>query len=436
MMIFIYFYKRISKLKSKSIMKTKYRFFFSLLCMLAELSIYAQPHQEFVVTLAPQTVTYNRLGVFPNVIFVNPGTAYDENNKRLFFQGRDYSGWTLYTVDVLTGDTIYQINNFTPAAGSTITYMCYDNLTDTLYGLHFYSVNNQTICSFCWIDPSTGTYQVKSAIPNTFPGYYEYAYDELNHRFFFTGVDSNLGNMFYVIDAHTGNIEYSTVLNHSFHYLNFNNVTGHLYALVDSVSWTSTQIDTIDIATGQPHHLYSLPSLPYQVTYRCRTAVMDEPNGHFLFVARTYNQPDSLYTYDLQSNTVIDRKFYSYDPTGTLYAPENILGYCHDRQTNTIYGIHWGISESLSQNIYSFEENSDLSIAPNPTHTQTTIRTIKPCHNAKIAVHNAIGDLVELPIMLQSNSIEIETSHLDSGIYFISINFGDGSTVIKKLIVD
>lgn len=395
------------------------------------INVFAQTHHEYAVRFDPQNVSYSRLNMFTPVN-VDACTAYDKNGKRLFWQGKTSStDWTLYTVNVLTGAIIYQSTPFT-SGSYYITLMKYDNSTDTLYGIYQNGAFNQDSCFFCWIDPQTGAIHKKNYFPGIgYPATYECAFDELNHLFIFLAADTTNVKRIYVVDARTGNMLNNFVAGITISALNFNNTNGHLYAIADSATWQDIRLDTINLAAGTHHHLVSLGN---HYTVSRRTSTIDEASGHFIYVASVYPQHDTIFTVDLQTNTIIDRKLFPFDPTGQQAAAENILGFNYDEGLNAIYAIHWGVDSLEAVNDLS--GGTSFEMYPNPASQQTIIYPGKTYDESVVVVCNALGEIVLSQTSRNASAIELKTDALAAGIYYVSLTCDGEKRATKKLVID
>lgn len=405
--------------------------FFPFLVLLIASHAFSQTQHEYAVSFNPQNVTYNRLQIFPNVATVNSCTAYDQNHKLLFFQGSPT--WTLFTVDVVTGNIVHQVNNFTPM-NPQVGMMFYDNTVDTLYGLYFDGTFNQMYCAWSWIDPASGAIHVKDTLPYiSAPLWWEGTYDEIDHRFMFVGYDTVNAHHLYTVDAFTGNVLSSPPENYTVSDLAFDNANGRLYAVVDSATWQNSRFDSIEPATGIHHPLLALNNC---YVYSRRTVAIDESSGNYIFVARTYPQADSIYTIDLQTNTLIDQKLYPFDPSGQVSTAENILGYNFDESLNTIFAIQWGHDSSIVEGENAVQQESRFALYPNPAAAKTVIYPGRPYRDASVIIRNTLGEIVLSANYADNMPVEIETAGFAPGIYFVSLVCDGENCGTQKLLVN
>jgi hypothetical protein len=80
--------------------------------------------------------------------------------------------------------------------------------------------------------------------------------------------------------------------------------------------------------------------------------------------------------------------------------------------------------------------SSKISITPNPANNYVNIRVPNVNNNAKITLHNTVGQVVYSKTYNNSNNINdrIDISKFNSGIYFVEIINGSKSS-IEKLVI-
>ena len=90
--------------------------------------------------------------------------------------------------------------------------------------------------------------------------------------------------------------------------------------------------------------------------------------------------------------------------------------------------------------INELEENTNVSIFPNPTNKNVTTLTLDLAEKSTITVtiFNALGQNIEEvfngELQQGENKLKVRTSNLSNGLYYININIGN-KTITKKLIV-
>lgn len=199
--------------------------------------------REYLVSIDPATGIHTHIDSIPALhwIVVDPGyTAFDETHGRFLLKGYDdFFNSYLYTIDVATGDVLSNIA-FPVLAdpGDMMFELQYDNSTDSLYALYWdYSDSTEYLVS---VNPMTGSYIVLYPIPGVAattsnPNYT--TFDEVHHRYFFKGLDTNGYGRLYCINVVTGIVEYQPIFpivptpGDNVIELTCDNSTGTLYAL-------------------------------------------------------------------------------------------------------------------------------------------------------------------------------------------------------------
>lgn len=108
--------------------------------------------------------------------------------------------------------------------------------------------------------------------------------------------------------------------------------------------------------------------------------------------------------------------FYGYD----LYTTGNVRLYLDDFKFEKI--VNTGMNEISQKSIQMF---------PNPAQNQIRLQTIKPLKSVKIL--NANGAIV-FENKTNTKDLNLDVSHLSSGLYYVQMNFGS-SIAIRKLII-
>ncbi|MBL0032589.1 MAG: S8 family peptidase [Bacteroidetes bacterium] len=112
--------------------------------------------------------------------------------------------------------------------------------------------------------------------------------------------------------------------------------------------------------------------------------------------------------------------------------PDNNWGYGKVNAYASVRGCNIGIDEMY--------ESIDFSLYPNPSSANTSIQydlaSIGKFGKASITISNSIGSVVKnISLKLISNSLEIPSGELNSGIYFCTLKI-DGETIrTQKLII-
>ena len=321
-------------------------------CLLLIAVSHAVAQYEFLTTLDYNTLTINRIGNIPGVTWINGvSSTYDQNNQRFFFLGNAnrVAPWYLYTMDAVTGTTIYSPVCPSGMSGQ-IAGMQYDNAVDTLYGIYL----NGGSGSVCWIDPSTGSVHPKKSIPG-YVGFSWNAYDTKDH-FYILGNGADI----LVIDAFTGSVIYnpSASLAH-FSNMMYDNLTGKLYG-IDLGNGSFPQFDSITISTGVSHVISNLPAMV--IPSSIFTFSIDEQAGKYIFVGTDPPTVDCfsnyLYVLDINSGAVLSKTLYPYLQNTTDPTDENLIEFSFDNTRGKLYALNWHPPGS---------PNSSLNIVASPT---------------------------------------------------------------------
>lgn len=329
------------------------------------LTIIAQPHREFLVTVDYSPFTYSRLDSIPGVYWVQDGSAYDENSKRFFFQGTDINQSlpnTLYVLDANTGNVITQnLLGANLGPGYRIACMQYDKSVDTLYCLAFAG----TSFSFGWIDPLTGFVTIRSALPMITGYAVGISAIDVNHHYLFAECVTSNGIELFAFYTMTGTVAYRNPVS-TIAYLEYDNTNNHLYGI-----GAPGQLDSIDYTTGT---LYPIGSITQLGLYQSGISAINETTQEFIFAALcSSNATDSLFVLNMQTGALINRYDYNY-ANGANPALENIVFYRMDQQTQILYALNWGIDSGHVNPDNVQEINRPLiNVYPNPATDQITI---------------------------------------------------------------
>jgi gliding motility-associated-like protein len=323
-----------------------------LVCLLVIAGSHAVAQYEFLATLDYNNLTINRIGNTPGVTWINGvNSTYDQNNQRFFFLGNAnrVAPWYLYTIDAVTGATIYNPLCPTGMSGQIIGLQ-YDNAVDTLYGIYFSNGSG----AVCWIDPSTGTVHPKKNIPG-YIGTVGSTYDTKDH-FYITGDGTDL----LVIDAFTGSVVYNSpaTLTHVSNMM-YDNLTGKLYG-IDLGTGSFPRFDSITISTGALHVISNLPAMVLQSTLT--TFSIDELAGKYIFMGTDPPTVDCfsnyLYVLDIHSGAVLSKTPYPFYQSPTEFTVENLIEFSFDNTRGKLYALNWHPPGN---------PNSSLNIFASPT---------------------------------------------------------------------
>jgi|GEM_PF-6646847 len=328
--------------------------FFTTLLLVALTPLFSLAQNEYLATLNYNTLAINRIANIPGMTYISIGTTYDPNNKRYFFLGSAVNGppWSLYTINAVTGAIIS--NPLCPSgnAGGTIEGLQYDYGTNTLYGIW---LQNGAPVSFVSINPANGTPNVISTL-NNYQGYSQSTFDTKDHRYIVTS-----GADLLVIDAATGAIVYdqpAAVVPD----MVYDNTTGKLYGINPEPGRPVEDFVSISLSTGTITPISFLPAMYIPQT---GSVTIDEHNGKYVFVAGALLPSgcvmDSIYTLDVNTGAVLSRQRYIYGQ-GSAIGEENLLEFCFDNNTSTLYALNWfpPASQTLTPSI-------TITASANPT---------------------------------------------------------------------
>ena len=118
--------------------------------------------------------------------------------------------------------------------------------------------------------------------------------------------------------------------------------------------------------------------------------------------------------------------------------PYGIAGEWNDIDiTNTLYYvIEYDSSAATGFNQLLLPTN-DLCLYPNPAKQQlniTTSQTLNPI--VSIEVYNTVGAILRRDIESRESTITLDVSGIETGMYFVNIQFVNGATLTKKFILN
>lgn len=191
----------------------------------------------------------------------------------------------------------------------------------------------------------------------------------------------------------------------------------------------------------------------YNLIYKCDYAMFIKPSvddtvslapNNIVFANNTISNPDSARLYSIHP---------TFNPVGS-YIDSNCV------YTNGVWQCYSGspVSYAACKSFYgidsyscekSFNEtcenlinaiNSELPfenrylLFPNPAHGSITIETSYLFTNAEIHMYNTIGQEVFMKKDVYGKSIQIDTSNLENGFYFISVKNGKTTISLKFIL--
>lgn len=384
---------------------------------------FAQPHREFLATVNYSPFNYTRLDSIPGVYYVQDGSAYDENNKRFFFQGTDINQTlpnVLYVLDVNTGNVITQnLLGANLGPGYRIACMQYDKSVDTLYCLAF----TGTSFSFGWIDPLTGIVTLRAALPMITGYAIGISALDVNHHYLFAECVTSNGIELFVFHTFTGAVVYQNPVS-TIAYLEYDNTHNHLYGI-----GAPGQLDSINYTTGT---LFPIGSVTQLGLYQTGISAINETAQEFIFAALcSSNASDSLFVLNLQTGAPINRYDYNYANAANP-ALENIVFYRMDQQTQILYALNWGIDSShVNPDNVQETERPVVSVYPNPAADQITISEAHLYDYLKI--YDANGKLSFVIQTLRRNTFDI--GFLAAGQYTLELESDEHVKARTQLVV-
>jgi len=295
---------------------------------------------QYVATMNYSSLSVNRLVHVPGIMWVvGDNSTYDANHQRFFFQGNAtrVAPWNLYTVDVAAGVILYSpVCPSTNSTAGNIFGLQYDNATDTLYALYL----TTTTGSFCWIDPATGTVNIIRTIPGL-NNYIACTFDTQHHRYI---VVSN--SQLWVLDAATGAVLSNPIFSPATGQVSlpqYDNLTGHLYAICNSAPLSPFQFDSVGLNNGVFYPISAILP-PMTLPSGLGTVTIDETAGKYIFLgtdppsACIYN---NLYVLDIGTGAILSKTLYPYAQGTSVPTDENVLEYSFDNQRETLYALNW-----------------------------------------------------------------------------------------------
>jgi gliding motility-associated-like protein len=310
-------------LNRNSVFKTFFLIYINLLVVHQAAAQY-----EYLATLNYSNLSLSRIANITGVTWITNNSTYDKNNRRFFFQGNAtrVTPWNLYTIDAVTGATLFNPACPSSSIGGQIYGLQYDNTNNVLYVLH--QIAGTTY--FSSVDPTTASIIHITPIPN-YIGYSQSTFDE-NDQFY---IVSN-GNDLVVIDVVKGVI-INNLPNANLNDLVFDNLTRKLYGI--KYGW---QFDSVSLSTGYVNFISNLPplSLPQSYAY-----TIDEKSGKFIFLGA--DPPSAacisnyLYVLDINTGSVISKTMYPYAQNLASATDENFIDFSFDNNTETLYGLNW-----------------------------------------------------------------------------------------------
>jgi hypothetical protein len=160
-------------------------------------------------------------------------------------------------------------------------------------------------------------------------------------------------------------------------------------------------------------------------------AVVSSSGNTLIVKGSATNQPDSLYIFwgDGDStlyNTPNTDISHTYSNTGPWNVCLIAYGFC---------GIEDTCMNNLYSGIYPTENTIELmmNVYPNPFNDRLNIELTKNINNGEIYIFDMLGKQV-YSSQFSGKQININTSELMKGFYFIKLTSSEGSVIVKKLV--
>jgi gliding motility-associated-like protein len=129
----------------------------------------------------------------------------------------------------------------------------------------------------------------------------------------------------------------------------YDNLTGHLYAIGNSTPSSPFQFDSVGLNNGVLYPISTLP--PMTLPSSLGTVTMDETAGKYIFLG---SDPPSgcinnyLYVIDIGTGAILSKTLYPYAQGTSVPTDENVLEYSFDNQRETLYALNWHPPPSAS----------------------------------------------------------------------------------------
>lgn len=395
--------------------------------------------KEYLVKVYPNTGAFSIVDSLHLVHWITVMPHYsvmDEMHHRYIFRGADsLMNNFLYTVDassgaILSSPSFPQLSD--PA--DNVIELEFDNMNGNLYGLHWDASEQREY--FVTINPTTAAMTLLDSIP-----YLHYiavsptytAYDQVNHRYYFQGIDDFGAYHLYGIDALTGHVvsspSYPPAMGNIFE-LRFDNTTQSMYGLyrdnvnhhiflvnMNPVTLATTVIDSI---TG----LYNTVSSPHY-------CVFDQVNRHYIFLGMDQSWQNRLYTINVNNAQVISNPLFPL----LMYSYENVIELETDNTTGEFFALHWGV-DKLVTGTTNTEKDKDFMLYPNPFTDRCTMAFANAMPDLTVFVYDVSGKVVRTIKDSHTSTLVIERNGLPGGLYFISVNSGNFNLGLRKIVIE
>jgi gliding motility-associated-like protein len=294
-------------------------------------AVSAKSQYEYLATLDYNNIAVKRVGNIPGISYItSDNSAYDQNGKRLFFQGATKSSgpWAIFTIDAPSGVVLNSVLCPPGLPSAQIRGLQYDNADNILYAIELDGPD----AIFSSIDPVTGNVHVIKKIPG-FLYYTQSTYDQKDHWY----IVSN-GKGLIILDAHTGNILFNypaLILTDIF----FDNLNGALFG----IAYASLPYQFVSVipSTGATNFITNLPALTLPVL---NAYTIDEKAGKYIFLGSVQDvdgPSNYLYVLDINTGAILSKQSYPYAQGTAISTAQNLIEYSFDNQTGTLYALNW-----------------------------------------------------------------------------------------------
>ncbi|WP_242204048.1 T9SS type A sorting domain-containing protein [Aestuariivivens insulae] len=198
------------------------------------------------------------------------------------------------------------------------------------------------------------------------------------------------------------------------------------------------------ISNAETKYLSMMVYYPAQPDLGCRFAGPDDntngAGGSEVRALNTYKQPFNTWqeiVFEIKDNTAAtsfnygtlyridfhpDMGFQN-DPVGQVLSDPTIAGYIDQIQI---------LDSNPLLSTSDFEINNDISLYPNPTQSEFTIKANNRTKISSVSIFNTLGTKIDDVISLSENKYDI--SHLSSGLYLVKVFGNDGTATTMKLL--
>ncbi len=330
-------------------------------------------------------------------------TAYNPDSNYYYVTGLAEGATRIYTIDAVTGNTVYSPEIFTNIVG--LVYNCNDS---TLYGLCVSCLNN----TLAKINPVTGeTTMIGSPISMTAYLGGSFTYDVSQNLYNFVVIN---GNNYYLrsYELPWGNLVYNNPIS--------SNLKGHQYSIQHSAVFVLKEyngqyiLQRLKLSNGSLTTIGVLNGISLGITSESSAI---NSAGEYVFRGLNASSMPAVITVNLTSGAIIN----------AVQTNDNAIGFEESGCcTNNITALETG----------NYSTTGTLRIYPNPAHSHfylsgntlgvTSVNLCAP--NGKlIRSYKTSFPLHELRFDLGSTG---------AGIYFAEVCFEDGRRIIQKLIIN